>query len=147
MRTYRRTVVAEASPDQVWAYLADFTTTNDWDPRAHRTRRLSGDGDVGTEYETHVRFLGRETRMLYKTTRLEPHRRIEWVGHNGTVRACDVIEVWPHPEGTVVDYTTSYAYRHLPWLMDRLMSRPIDRLCDEAQVGLARTLSERSNAS
>src|SRR4051794_29185817 len=65
VRSYRRTVVTDAPPEQVWAYLADFTTTNEWDPRASHTRLVTGDGGVGSRYETDVSFLGRTTRMAY----------------------------------------------------------------------------------
>lgn len=141
MRSYRRTVVTGAEPASVWAYLADFTTTNQWDPRAGDTRRLSGDGGVGSSYRTRVRFLGRHTDMIYTVTRLEEPHRIEWVGANRAVRAHDVIEVRPEAGGSRVEYTSSYAYRRAPGLLDKLMSRPLSRLCDEAQEGLRRTLA------
>jgi Polyketide cyclase / dehydrase and lipid transport len=142
VRSYRRTVVTSADPRQVWQYLADFTTTNEWDPRANHTRRVSGDGGVGSTYETDVSFLGRTTRMTYTVTALEAHRRIEWVGENKAVRAHDVIEIRSAGGGAaVVDYTSSYAYKRAPAVLDRLMALPLNRLCDEAQQGLRTTLS------
>ncbi len=144
MRSYRREVVTHLSPREAWSYLADFTTTNEWDPRASHSTRVSGDGSVGTRYETSVHFLGRTTQMTYTVTELLPHDRIEWVGENSVVRAHDVIEVRPHPQGAVVDYTSSYDYRVAAPLMDRLMSRPLERLCDDAQAGLGRALDERA---
>lgn len=110
MHTFRRSVVTDREPDLVWSYLADFTTTNDWDPRAHQTRRLGGDGGVGSRYETQVSFLGRTVPMTYEITRLDPHPRIEWVGSSPLVRAHDVIEIGERDGRTVVDYTSSYDY-------------------------------------
>ena len=34
----------------MFAYLSDFTTTNEWDPGTVSTERVSGDGGVGTTY-------------------------------------------------------------------------------------------------
>ena len=141
MHTFIRTVETDTAADLVWAYLADFTTINEWDPRASRTRRVEGDGGVGSSFETQVRFLGRTVPMRYEITRLEPYRRIEWRGSSSFVRAEDVIDVWSRDGRTVVDYTSSYEYQRAPRLMDRLMARPLDRLGDEARAGLDRTLA------
>ena len=43
-----RTVTVDRPPAEVFAYLADFTTTTEWDPGTVRTTRESGDGGVGT---------------------------------------------------------------------------------------------------
>ncbi len=42
----QRTVYTQAAPDAVFAYLADFTTTEQWDPGTVRTVRVAGDGGV-----------------------------------------------------------------------------------------------------
>lgn len=141
MHTFRRTVVTDRTPQDVWTYLADFTTTNEWDPRANDTRRIDGDGGVGSRYETQVAFLGRTVPMTYEITHLEPHRRIEWAGASSLVQAHDVIEVRPRDGRTMIDYTSSYAYQRAPRLLDRLLARPLDRLGDEAREGLHRTLA------
>ena len=94
MRTYRRTVVTDLEPREVWEYLADFAATDEWDPRARHGRLVEGDAGVGSRYETDVHFLGRTTRMAYTVTRLEAPQWIEWVGENRMVRAHDVIEYY-----------------------------------------------------
>ncbi len=53
----------DARPERVFAYLADFTHTEEWDPGTVRTHRVSGDGGVGTTYANTSRFLGRETDL------------------------------------------------------------------------------------
>ncbi|MEO7351089.1 MAG: SRPBCC family protein, partial [Marmoricola sp.] len=44
----QRSVETDASPAAVFAYLSDFTNTNEWDPGTVETTRVSGDGGVGT---------------------------------------------------------------------------------------------------
>jgi uncharacterized protein YndB with AHSA1/START domain len=46
----QRSVTVDASPEKVFAYLSDFTTTEEWDPGTVRCVRTSGDGGVGTVY-------------------------------------------------------------------------------------------------
>lgn len=144
MRTYRRTVVTDLEPREVWEYLADFAATDEWDPRARHGRLVEGDGGVGSRYETDVHFLGRTTRMAYTVTRLEAPQWIEWVGENRMVRAHDVIEVRSCGPGSVVHYASSYEYRVLPALLGWLMSRPLAQLCDEARDGLQATLDRHA---
>jgi len=45
-----RTVTADVPRSVAFDYLSDFTTTTHWDPGTVSTKRLSGDGGVGTRY-------------------------------------------------------------------------------------------------
>lgn len=143
MRTYRRTVATRLDPDEVFAYLADFGTTNEWDPRAGGTCLVAGEGaSVGATYETDVRFLGRTTRMRYAITELDASsRRLVWVGRNSLVEATDRVVARAVPGGTEVDYTSTYDHQRAPALLDRLMTLPLARLMDEARDGLQQTLA------
>jgi uncharacterized protein YndB with AHSA1/START domain len=142
--TFDRRVSVEAPPARLFDYLADFTTTNEWDPRAEHTVRTTGTGGVGSRYDVDVRFLGRRTHLTYTITRLEPHERIEWVGGNRFVRAHDTIVLREEGSGTTaVDYRAGFAYPRLPRPLARLLRRPLARLCDDAQQGLQRTLTRR----
>ena len=69
-----RTVTVDRPVAEVFAYLSDFTTTEEWDPGTVRTTRVSGDGGVGTTYHNVSRFLGRETELTYVVTDSEPPR-------------------------------------------------------------------------
>ena len=60
-----RTLVLPRPADEVFAYLQDFTNTEEWDPGTVRTTRESGDGGVGTRYHNVPKFLGRETELTY----------------------------------------------------------------------------------
>ena len=82
-----RTVTVDRSPAEVFAYLADFTTTMEWDPGTVRTTRVSGDGGVGTTYRNVSKFLGRETELTYVVTEHRPPELLELRGENKTVVA------------------------------------------------------------
>ena len=52
----QRSVESSASPAAVFAYLSDFTNTNEWDPGTVKTVKVSGDGGVGTTYTADFAF-------------------------------------------------------------------------------------------
>ena len=68
--------------EKVFGYLADFTTTTQWDPGTVLTTRVSGDGGVGTVYANRSRFMGRENDLTYVVEELEPFHRIALRGSN-----------------------------------------------------------------
>src|SRR5690349_8912855 len=53
-----RTVETATPIDRVFAYLSDFTTTEDWDPGTVTTTRRTGDGGLGTVYDNTSSFMG-----------------------------------------------------------------------------------------
>ena len=61
-----RTVATDRPMAEVFAYLSDFTSTEEWDPGTLRTTRESGDGGVGTRYRNVSRFLGSGTELTYR---------------------------------------------------------------------------------
>ncbi len=141
MLTFVREVTADVPRSAVYDYLADFTTINEWDPRASSARRLRGDGDVGTTYECQVSFARRTVPMRYTVTRLVPGDEIEWIGESSWVRAHDTIRLRSRQGSTQVKYTTSYRYRHASWFLDRMLRRAVSRLCDDARDGLHAALA------
>jgi hypothetical protein len=144
MLSFDRRLSVRAPAPVLYDYLADFSTTNEWDPRAEETVLTSGSGEVGSSYEVDVRFLGRTTKMTYTITELHPGDRIEWVGHNRHVRAHDTITVREvGPDESAIDYRATFDYPTLPGPLARLLYLPLKRLCDDAQQGLQDTLRRR----
>ena len=86
-----RTVTTDRPMSEVFAYLSDFTTTEEWDPGTLRTTRESGDGGVGTRYRNVSRFLGRETELTYVVEESSPPYRLRLRGENDTVVAHDTM--------------------------------------------------------
>jgi hypothetical protein len=141
--TINRLVTVNAPVQPVFDYLADFTTTNEWDPRASDARRCHGDGGPGTVYTCAVSFLGRRTTMTYCVTVLEAPRRIEWSGRSRSVWTHDSIRLAHLPNGTTtVDYTAQIAYPGLPASTEFLLRPSFERLCDDSRNGLQATLAQ-----
>ena len=66
MTTVQRTIEVERAPDEVFAYLADFSNTPEWDPATVSCERLdAGPLRVGARFRYVGRFRGRETDLDY----------------------------------------------------------------------------------
>ena len=140
-----RTIDTHASVDRVYAYLSDFTTTNQWDPGTVRTERISGTGGVGTEYHNTSKFLGRETELVYTTKELEPSRLIRLEGNNKTVRATDTMTLTAMPSGgTRVVYNAKFAFKGFAGkvapILSPVLAPAFKKLGDEAETAMKSAL-------
>lgn len=147
MPTIERTITTTASPEAVWAYLSDFTTTNEWDPGTVETRRISGSGGVGSEYHNTSKFLGRETELVYTTKELEPARLIRLEGNNKTVRATDTMTLTAMPSGgTRVVYNAKFDFKGVVGkvapILSPVLAPAFKKLGDEAEVAMKRALDD-----
>ena len=138
----QRTVETPAAPAAVFAYLSDFTTTTEWDPGTVSTTRVSGAGDVGTEYRNVSRFLGRETELTYRVTEHTPDRRFALRGENKTVVAHDTMEIEPHGTGSRVTYTADFAFSGVAKVVAPLLAPALKKLGNEAEEGLRKALAQ-----
>ncbi|QUR66064.1 polyketide cyclase [Mycobacterium spongiae] len=137
----QRELATDSAPDAVFAYLADFTTTEQWDPGTVRTVRIAGDGGVGTRYANTSRFAGRTSDLVYEVVDVTPGRAIELRGENASLIALDTITVTAHPRGSLVVYRVRFAFQGwLRWVEPFL--RPIVAdLLDKGARGLRRELA------
>ena len=112
-----------------FAYLADFTNTEQWDPGTVRTARVSGDGGVGTTYANTSKFLGRETESTYVVTEYEPGVRIVLRGENKTVVAHDTMSFAPTADGgTSVRYQAEFLMKGWARIIGPLLTPAFARL-------------------
>lgn len=135
-----RTVEGPRSAAEVFAYLADFTTTTEWDPGSVRTVRISGDGGVGTKYHNTSRFNGRETELVYEVIDFVAGERVQLRGTNATVIAFDTITVQALDAGCRVTYDAQFTFRGVAALVAPLLRPAFRRLADEAETGLRRVV-------
>ena len=136
-----RTIRAAQPIEKVFGYLADFTTTTQWDPGTVLTTRVSGDGGVGTVYANRSRFMGRENDLTYVVEELEPFHRIALRGSNGTVVAHDSLELAAEGAGTVVTYRVTFEFNGLARFLGPLLALPMKKLGDEGAAGMSAALS------
>ena len=142
MIVIEREVSVAATPERVFDYLADFRTTEEWDPGTIRTTLTSGDGGVGTTYRNSSRFSGRETELTYVTEQLARPDRVVLRGENRTVVARDTMTLRMAGQLTQVSYRAEFRFKGLARLAEPFLRRPFERLGDEAEVGLRNALGK-----
>ncbi|MDV3222216.1 SRPBCC family protein [Intrasporangium sp.] len=136
-----RTVTVPVPADRVFAYLADFTTTTEWDPASVTTERVSGDGGVGTRYRNVSSFMGREAEVMYVVTELEPGRRLVLRGENSTLVALDEMTVEGDSTRATVTYSATFELKGLRKIAAFALAPALRRLVDNGADGLRRTLA------
>lgn len=144
MKITRTITIPGTPPSAVYAYLSDFTTSEQWDPGTIETVLVEGDGGVGSVYRNRSVFRGRETELTYVTRDLQPERLIVMRGESSTVVAEDTMSISPTPEraGTVLVYEADFTFRGLARLATPFLRGPLTRLGDDAEVALGRELAQ-----
>lgn len=138
----RKIVTVEKPIEAVFAYLSDFTTTTLWDPGTVHTIRVKGDGLIGTEYLNTSIFAGRKTQLTYVVEEFTRNQNIRLRGENKNVIAHDTMTFRQIGTKTEVTYTAELSSKGLTRLIAIFLKPAFDRLGNEAEVGMAKALSE-----
>jgi len=138
----QRSVETPAPPGVVFAYLSDFTSTNEWDPGTVHTERVSGDGGVGTKYHNTSKFMGKETELTYEVVEHRPDTTFALRGENKSVIANDSMRIAPQGEGSRVTYTADFEFKGLGRFVAPLLAPALRTLGDEAERGLHEALAK-----
>jgi carbon monoxide dehydrogenase subunit G len=141
---YTASIETPRPPAEAFAYLSDFSTTQEWDPGVVEAERL-GDPSVGegTEFRVVADFLGRKAALTYRIVGFEPGRSVTLRGENATVVSLDRITFEPSDGGTRVTYDADLALKGPLRIVDPLLGLAFDRVGDRAAGGLREALGSR----
>jgi carbon monoxide dehydrogenase subunit G len=134
------TVASPRPPEDVFAYVSDFTTVAEWDPGILTSERTSGEGGAGTTYAVVADFRGREVPMTYEVVELRPPERIVLHGSGSAVDAVDTIEFFADGAGTRVVYNAEFRMKGLFRFAEPFMRGMFDALGKKAIDGLRAAL-------
>ncbi|MGO1165961.1 MAG: SRPBCC family protein [Janibacter sp.] len=142
MRITRTITVDGTPPSAVYAYLKDFTSSEQWDPGTVETTLVEGDGGVGSRYHNRSVFRGKETELTYVTVDLLEDRLVVMRGENQTVIAQDTMSISPgvHGAGSVLVYEADFTFKGLAKLATPFLRGQLRKLGDEAEEALNREL-------
>jgi len=145
MAHYSASLETLLSPAEVFAYLSDFSTTEEWDPGVVEAERL-GEGPVamGTEFRLVAEFLGRKSTLVYEVVEFEPGEAVTVRGENTTVVSLDRITFERVGAGTRVSYDAELTLKGPLRLADPLLGLAFRRVGDRALDGLQTTLALRA---
>lgn len=142
MPTVERTVTVERPVEAVWAYLTDFSTTEQWDPPTVSTERTSGDGGVGTTYHNVSKLLGREVEVDYEVVRYEPYSVFELTGEGNGVSLRDTITFESGQDTTTVTYRAEFSPHGAAKLANPVIAGGIEVLGSKVAKSLEEHLLE-----
>ena len=146
----RRTVTTTWAPEEVYAYMLDFTSAEEWDAGTVTCTLVSGDGGVGTTYQNVSQFRGNETTLEYVTESADESagtHRFVIVGKNKTVTSRDTITIVPGDGGgSSVDYRAEMTFHGFAALASPFLTKPLQKLGDDTAKQLKETLDARAAA-
>lgn len=145
MAHYAATVTSPGSPAEVFEYLADFSSTAEWDPGVSEARRLDADSlREGARFRVVAGFLGRRVPLEYRTAEIDPPRRVVLRAETATVVSEDTITVRAlRGFGSEVTYDARLGLRGALRFADPALGLVFRRIGDRAKAGLAATLAHR----
>ena len=99
-------------PREAFAYVADFSTTEEWDATATEARKISpGPIDRGTRFEVVCSVPLGAITLAYTVTRIEPDHLIELQGTSRFFAVTDTITFEETASGTHIDYRARFTFR------------------------------------
>jgi len=142
MARYVATLESPRTQEDVFAYLSDFSTTQEWDPGVAEAQRLDeGPIAVGSRFNVVADFMGRKTPLVYAVVAYDAPHSITLRGENATVISLDTIAFEPTAAGgTRVSYDADLTLKGPLGLGDPLLKLVFRRIGDRAVDGLRDTL-------
>ncbi|MCX6389758.1 MAG: SRPBCC family protein [Solirubrobacterales bacterium] len=129
------------SASTVFERVADFSTTQEWDPGVVEAERLSdGPLEIGATFRVVAAFMGSKSELVYRITEFEPGHRVVLRGENSTVLSVDVITVDASGDGSVLTYDADLTLKGPLRLLDPLLGLAFGRIADRALAGLTEWL-------
>lgn len=144
MAHYNASIDTSHPPDEMFAYLSDFSSTQEWDPGVIEAERL-GDAPVneGTEFRLLASFLGRQIPLTYRIVEYDPPNAVTFRSESSTVVSLDRITFEPSDGGTRITYDADLVLKGPFTLAGPLLRVAFKRVGARALAGLRRTLAER----
>jgi hypothetical protein len=141
-----RTIEVPTAPDDAFRYVADFSTTEEWDPGIEEARRLDdGPIGVGSRFAVISNFGGRRLPITYTITAYEPPTRVVLDGEGSRFRGIDEITFDATPDGgTRITYVADLRLKGIARVIEPLMRSRFEEVGEEGTQGLRRALSAKA---
>ena len=137
-----KTVHIPRPPAEVFAYLADFENTAEWDPGVKEATQTSeGPVGLGTTFDLVALFRGRSIPVTYEVTVYEPSSRVVLVGRNKQFTGTDDIGISADGDGTRVAWNANFQMEGIAKLFQPFLGGVFEELSVKAMEGLENTLS------
>ena len=145
MTTLSRTLTVDRSLEETFNYLADFSTTEQWDVNVLRADKVTpGVPHPGTAFEILAKTGPGKTPMTYEILELKPNEMIRLKGKASNFTLTDTIRFAPEADNkTRIDYTVDVDMAGLMGKIAETFPGTLDPMTDRALAGLVRALNDR----
>lgn len=146
MISLQETIRVPRSVGDCFRYLADFSTSEQWDPGVYRATKLTaGEPRAGSEFDLILNSAGRRIPMRYTVTALEAPLRIDLQGQGDGFSAHDVIRLRPlGPQSTEIQYHAELRFQGPASHVEKLMNPLMVRMGKRAVAGLQQALTPQT---
>lgn len=140
-----REITTTCRRERAFDFVADFSTTQEWDPGIQAATRL-GDRPigVGSRFELVSRFGSTEQTIVYEIASYDRPTSVTFVGEGKAFRGTDVISFSEDAAGTRVTYVADLGLKGLTALAMPFIRGRLDAMSDDAVDGLRRALDARA---
>jgi uncharacterized protein YndB with AHSA1/START domain len=144
MASYTATVEAPHSAEEVWHYLADLRSVEEWDPSVDEVELTGGEPRTdGARYQLDVRFRGRRITLPYRIVEVDPPHRVVFAAETDSVVVRDEARIDPRgPSASSVTWDAELRLRGIRKLLDLPVRAIFNRLGEDAKEGLGERLCQ-----
>jgi len=120
MAHFHATFEVDRPIEEVFAEVADFSRTENWDPTVRHSRRLDGPGPIrlGSAFEVTVDTPGRPLTLTYEVTELRAPDRVVFEAEGSWLRARDTISLTKAAGSTRLEWDATLSLHGLAYLLD-----------------------------
>jgi carbon monoxide dehydrogenase subunit G len=142
MARYTGTVEAPHGAKQVWHYLADLRSVEEWDPSVDKVELVCGEPRTeGARYDLEVRFRRRSINLPYRIVEVDPPHRVVFEAETESVLVRDEARIEPKgPAASSVTWDADLRLRGIRRLLDLPLRALFRRVGEDARKGLGERL-------
>jgi dehydrogenase/reductase SDR family protein 12 len=128
---------------EVFAYISDFSTTEEWDATVTRAKKLTpGPVDLGTRFFVNCAAPVGSIDLEYEVTDFRLDQFIELQGKSRFFDICDRITFTPTERGTLIDYRAEFVFPSILKGMARRFERGLRRMGKHSMEGMRAALEK-----
>lgn len=148
MTSLSRTLTVDRPIEEAFRYLADFSTTEQWDVNVLRADKVTpGAPQPGTEFSVIAKTGPGTTPMAYRILDMKPNQEIRLKGEASSFTLTDTFQFEAiEPGKTRIEYTVDVAMDGLLGKLTDTFPGTLSPMADRALAGLARALNDRPEA-
>lgn len=130
------------SPEEAFAYMADFSHTAEWDPGVvAASRKDAGAIGLGSAFDLTIRVGGRRLALRYEVTDYTPGR-VTFTARSAALESVDTVMVAPRGDATEVTYDARINLRGWLRFADPLLALGFRGVAERAIRGLEQRLAK-----